>query len=202
MISASEALTRLKEGNQRYVAGQQNIGAAGQQQRRAELAAGQEPFAIVLGCSDSRVPEEIVFDQGLGDLFVVRIAGNIVTPSQLGSIEFAVEAFGSSLVVVLGYSNCGAVKATLAHIREPSQGLSANLKAAVSTIRPAVEHVLEMHADLSEPELLEQAIQENVRAAVKELSTTSSVLAEKIQKGEVMVVGAEYALETGEVTFF
>src|SRR6185436_13322298 len=113
MISASEALKRLMEGNRRFVSGDRSGESLTGQARRSELTTGQEPFAIILGCSDSRVPAELVFDQGLGDLFVIRVAGNIVASSQIGSVEFAAERFGTPLVVVLGHSQCGAVKATL-----------------------------------------------------------------------------------------
>src|SRR5271157_2642032 len=113
MISAREALDRLKEGNRRFASDLRSRDLPTGQTRRRELAAGQEPFAIILGCSDSRVPAEIVFDQGLGDLFVIRVAGNIVAPSQIGSVEFAAERFGTRLVVVLGHSSCGAIEAAI-----------------------------------------------------------------------------------------
>src|SRR5258706_13025023 len=112
------------------------------QTRRRELAAGQEPFAIILGCSDSRVPAEIVFDQGLGDLFVIRVAGNIVAPSQIGSVEFAAERFGTRLVVVLGHSRCGAIQATLEELALPTEGKSRNLRSIVDRIRPSVEALM------------------------------------------------------------
>src|SRR5918995_670956 len=141
MISAREALERLREGNRRFASGVRSNDILAST-RRSEVAAGQEPFAIVLGCSDSRVPAEIVFDQGLGDLFVIRVAGNIVAPSQVGSVEFAASRFGTRLVVVLGHSQCGAVSATLEELRRPSEEQSRNLQSIVDRIRPSVEAIL------------------------------------------------------------
>src|SRR5437764_10926331 len=138
MITASETLNRLRDGNRRFV----ESTAMGNQGHRASLAAGQEPFAIVLGCSDARVPAELVFDQGLGDLFVIRVAGNIVAPSQVGSVEFAASHFGTRLVVVLGHSQCGAILATLEELQQPSERQSRNLRAIVDRIRPSVEALL------------------------------------------------------------
>lgn len=128
MIPAETALERLQTGNQRFVADVRNQDSLSTPARRRVLAAGQEPFAIILGCSDSRVPAELVFDQGLGDLFVIRVAGNIVAPSQVGSVEFAAERFGTRLVVVLGHSRCGAVLATLEELRRPTENRSRNLR--------------------------------------------------------------------------
>src|SRR5215475_12728771 len=136
MISAREALERLREGNRRFVSGVQNQDTLASQTRRNELVEGQAPFAVILGCSDSRVPVEIVFDQGLGDLFVIRVAGNIVASSQVGSVEFAAERFGTRLVVVLGHSKCGAIKATLEELQQPAERQSRNLKSIVDLIRP------------------------------------------------------------------
>ena len=142
MISAQEALARLREGNRRFVSEIRSHGTLTSQTRRRELAGGQEPFAIILGCSDSRVPAEIIFDQGLGDLFVIRVAGNIVAPSQVGSVEFAAERFGTRLVVVLGHSNCGVILATLEELGRPSQDQSRNLRSIVDRVRPSVEPLL------------------------------------------------------------
>src|SRR5581483_1481045 len=136
MLTASEALERLREGNRRFVRGWHTSDAT--PARLAELATGQEPFAVILGCSDSRVPVEIVFDQGLGDLFVIRIAGNVVAPSGIGSVEFAAARFGTRLVVVLGHSRCGAVLATLEELRRPSENQSRNLRSIVDRVRPAL----------------------------------------------------------------
>jgi carbonic anhydrase len=163
---------------------------------------GQEPFAIVLGCSDSRVPAEIVFDQGLGDLFVIRVAGNIVAPSQIGSVEFAAERFATRLVVVLGHSMCGAIEATLDELERPTESRSPNLRAIVDRIRPAVEGLLEAGVRTDRATLAHHAVRANIRASVDHLRHGSEVLEQLIQHQELLVVGAEYSLETGLVDFF
>jgi carbonic anhydrase len=172
------------------------------QQRRNEVAAGQEPFAIVLGCSDSRVPAEIVFDQGLGDLFVIRVAGNIVASSQIGSVEFAAERFGTPLVVVLGHSQCGAVTATLEELVQPTEKRSRNLASIVNRIRPSVEALLATDLKHDAHALLRLAVRSNVRASVNQLRYGSEILESRIQDERLVVVGAEYSLETGLVDFF
>src|SRR5687768_991800 len=139
MISAYEALERLREGNRRFVSDARRSLPFSSRDRRNELAEGQEPFAIILGCSDSRVPAEIVFDQGLGDLFVIRVAGNIVAPSQIGSVEFAASRFGTRLVLVLGHSRCGVILATLDELQQATENRSRNLRSIVDRIRPSVE---------------------------------------------------------------
>jgi carbonic anhydrase len=201
MHRALEALQRLREGNRRFAADlhlQRSAPAA----RREQLTSGQEPFAIVLGCSDSRVPAEIVFDQGLGDLFVIRVAGNIVAPSQVGSVEFAAERFGTRLVVVLGHSNCGAILATLEELARPSESQSRNLRSIVDRIRPSVEPLLETEL-LRDPEaLVEGAVRANIRASASHLRHGSKVLEELILRDGLLVVGAEYSLDTGLVDFF
>lgn len=202
MISAVDALERLQEGNQRFVSGVRSIETMATQSQRSNLVGGQEPFAIILGCSDSRVPAELVFDQGLGDLFVIRVAGNIVAPSQVGSVEFAADRFGSPLVVVLGHSMCGAVTATIDQIQNPSQGNSANISSIVNRIRPAVQPLFETDLKNNPEKLLDSAIRANIRAAANHLRHGSEVLEQLIAKGSFMVVGAEYSLETGEVDFF
>ncbi|HEY8051709.1 MAG TPA: carbonic anhydrase [Steroidobacteraceae bacterium] len=199
MISARTAFEALREGNRRFVSklGTTSDGHAG----RRELPAGQEPLAIILGCSDARVPAEIVFDQGLGDLFVIRVAGNIVAPSQVGSVEFAAEAFHTRLVVVLGHSSCGAVHATLQQLARPWQEQSRNLSSIVDRIRPAVVGLLEgPPRDAQELEAL--AVRANIRMAADHLRHGSAVLEQLIYAGGLMVVGAEYSLETGIVDFF
>lgn len=201
MISASEALQKLKEGNQRFVAGGQHTSAS---TRKLQLAAGvdgQAPFAIILGCSDSRVPAEIVFDQGLGDLFVIRVAGNIVAPSQIGSVEFAAEMFKTPLVVVLGHSGCGAVKATLDELEQPSDSHSSNVLSIVNRIRGTVEPLFATELRKQPDQLLEASIRANVFAATDHLRHGSQKLEQLIQKGELSIVGAEYSLQTGEVEF-
>jgi carbonic anhydrase len=199
MISARAAFEALREGNRRFVSELGSTGAS--HARRRELPAGQEPLAIILGCSDARVPAEIVFDQGLGDLFVIRVAGNIVAPSQVGSVEFAAEAFHTRLVVVLGHSNCGAVQATLQQLARPWQEQSRNLRSIVDRIRPAVVGLLEgPRRDAQELEQL--AVRANIRMATDHLRHGSSVLEQLIREDGLMVVGAEYSLETGVVDFF
>jgi len=202
MISAQEALERLREGNHRFVTDVRRRDTLTGQTRRRELAAGQEPFAIILGCSDSRVPAEIVFDQGLGDLFVIRVAGNIVAPSQVGSVEFAAERFGTRLVVVLGHTECGAILATLEELGRPSEGQSRNFRSIVDRIRPSVEALLATefgdHADA----LVRKAVRANIRVSADHLRHGSEVLEQSIQKDGLLVVGAEYSLESGVVDFF
>ena len=199
VVPAREAFLRLRDGNRRFAA---NIRAeaSSTQARRIELANGQQPFAIVLGCSDSRVPAELVFGQGLGDLFVIRVAGNIVAPSQIGSVEFAAERFGTRLVVVLGHSQCGAVLATLDELRRPTVSRSPNLTAIVDRVRPAVEGLLA--AELEPDALVRQAVRANIRAAADHLRHGSRILEQLIQQDDLLVIGAEYSLETGEVEFF
>jgi carbonic anhydrase len=202
MISAREALKRLQEGNRRFVADLDGGSATSGQIRRSDLAADQEPFAIILGCSDSRVPAEIVFDQGLGDLFVIRVAGNIVAPSQVGSVEFAAEQFGTRLVVVLGHSLCGAIQATLNDLQRPAQSQSPNLYSIVHRIRPAVQGLLETDLKNNPGALLHHAVRANIRASANHLRHGSEILENLIQKYQLIVVGAEYSLETGVVDFF
>jgi carbonic anhydrase len=201
LISGAEALARLREGNRRFVSELEGTAASTGETRRRELVAGQEPFAIVLGCSDSRVPAEIVFDQGLGDLFVIRVAGNIVAPSQIGSVEFAAERFGTRLVIVLGHSMCGAIDATLEELERPTEQRSPNLRAIVDRIRPAVEGLLEAGVGRDRDALAHLAVRANIRASVDHLRHGSEILERLIQEDGLLVVGAEYSLETGVVDF-
>ncbi len=201
MISATDALDRLRAGNRRFVSEQHRTRRPGQS-RRDELVEGQAPFAIILGCSDSRVPAEIVFDQGLGDLFVIRVAGNVVAPSQIGSVEFAAERFGTRLVVVLGHSMCGAVVATLEELERPTEMRSPNLRSIVDRIRPAVEGLMEAGLGRDREALLHQAVRANTRASVDHLRHGSATLERLIENDGLLVVGAEYSLETGVVDFF
>ena len=202
MIPAREALDRLREGNRRFESGARSSDMLTSQARRSELAAGQEPFAIILGCSDSRVPAEIVFDQGLGDLFVIRVAGNIVAPSQVGSVEFAAERYGTRLVVVLGHSQCGAILATLEELTRPGEKQSRNLRSIVDRVRPSVEALLATELRRDTESLVREAVRANVRASVDHLRHGSEVLEQLIQKEGLLVVGGEYSLETGVVEFF
>ena len=201
MISAGHALARLQEGNRRFVSNQSGP-VVWNSARRAELVAGQEPFAIVLGCSDSRVPAELVFDQGFGDLFVIRVAGNIVAPSQVGSVEFAASSFGTRLVVVIGHSQCGAVSATVDELLGRQTNQSRNLRSIVDRVRPAVETVMASRNDHDRDSLVREAVRANVRASANHLRHGSELLEHLIQTAGLMVVGAEYSLETGVVDFF
>jgi carbonic anhydrase len=203
MVSAREALERLRDGNRRFVSNVRSHESLAGEARRIEVAAGQEPFAIILGCSDSRVPAEIIFDQGLGDLFVIRVAGNIVAPSQIGSVEFAAEQFGTRLVVVLGHSQCGAIVATIDQLTRPAANHSKNLHSIVDRVRPSVEPLLatrQPHVDREA--FLRDAVRANVRMSVSHLRHGSEVLEQLIEKNGLEVVGAEYSLETGVVEFF
>ncbi len=201
MIPAAEALERLREGNRRFVAETREDETASRSRRR-EVAAAQEPFAIILGCSDSRVPAEIVFDQGLGDLFVIRVAGNIVAPSQIGSVEFAIERFQTRLVVVLGHSQCGAILATLEELARPTAARSRNLRSIVHRIRPALRGLVQAKPPLSNDALVHQSVRANIRVSANQLRHGSPVLEQAIQESGILVVGAEYSLETGLVDFF
>ena len=200
MLSALDALDRLREGNERFVADIRSHATVVRRSHRGDLADGQEPFAIILGCSDSRVPAEIVFDQGLGDLFVIRVAGNIVAPSQIGSVEFAVSKFGTRLVVVLGHSRCGAVEATLDELRRPSKQ-SRFLYSIVDRVRPSVEPLLATPLRDDREALMRDAVRANVRVSASQLRHGSELL-ESLSSDGLLVVGAEYSLESGMVEFF
>jgi carbonic anhydrase len=202
MIIASEALRRLRDGNRRFVANRTAGSALPDPERRAALVSGQEPFAIVLGCSDSRVPAELVFDQGFGDLFVIRVAGNIVAPSQVGSVEFAASRYHTRLVVVMGHSQCGAIIATLEELTGQPSSESQNLRSIVDRVRPSVESLLSNDRGHNDEALIREAVRANVLASVQHLRHGSPLLEELIQDAGLRVVGAEYSLETGVVTFF
>jgi carbonic anhydrase len=202
VISARDALERLRAGNGRFVSGLRDGAAYTSPTRRDELTTGQEPFAVILGCSDSRVPAEIVFDQGLGNLFVIRVAGNIVAPSQVGSVEFAATRFGTQLVVVLGHSQCGAVLATLEELQQATESRSRNLRAIVDRVRPSVEALLATELRHDPAGLVRHAVRANIRASANHLRHGSEVLEQLIESNGLLVVGAEYSLETGLVDFF
>jgi carbonic anhydrase len=201
MISATEALTRLQEGNRRFAAGQSNQNDL-LPNRRHELLAGQKPFAIIYGCSDSRVPTEIVFDQGLGDLFVIRVAGNVVAPSLVGSVEFAAVKFGTRLVVVLGHSHCGAVEATLQELALGPGERSHNLASIVERIRPSIETLYETDLHYDQQLLLHHAVRANIRASANQLRHASPILEGLVQDDGLLIVSAEYDLESGLIDFF
>ena len=202
MISAIEALQRLRDGNQRFVTGLRSFDKLSPQHRLGDFVNGQEPIAVILGCSDSRVPVEMVFDQGLGDLFVIRVAGNIVAPSQIGSVEFAAARFGTRLVVVLGHTRCGAVAATLEELQRPKLNHSDHLGSIVARIGPAIEGLLATGLRNDPMALAREAVRANVRVAADRLRHGSAVLERLIQTEGLHVVGAEYSLETGVVDVF
>lgn len=200
MIPATQALERLKEGNQHFVSdGLSRVVADGS--RRSELLNAQAPFAVILSCSDSRAPTELIFDQGLGELFVIRVAGNVAAKSQIGSVEYAVSELGTRLVVVLGHTGCGAVKATLENITQPQENPSENLGVIVSRIKPCVETLLKTDLQHDSQKLLREAVRANVRSSVQALRTGSELL-ESFTPDGLLIVGAEYSLETGVVEFF
>ena len=201
MIPARQALDRLREGNARFVADIRSHATIARRSHR-DLGDGQEPFAIILGCSDSRVPAEIVFDQGLGDLFVIRVAGNIVAPSQVGSVEFAASKFNTRLVVVLGHSRCGAVEATLEELQRPTGRQSRNLYSIVDRVRPSVEALLATEIRNDPAALIRDAVRANVRVSASQLRHGSELLESLIARDGLIVVGAEYSLESGVVDFF
>ena len=202
MVSAPEALQRLKDGNRRFVERLRSGDATVSVPPRPQLQLEQQPFAIILGCSDARVPAEIVFDQGLGDLFVIRVAGNIVAPSLIGSVEFAAAKFGTRLVVVLGHTHCGAIQATLEELRQPAENQSPNVRSIVDRVRPSVEGLLRTELRNDEAALIRQAVRANVGVSVSHLRYGSDVLERLIRDEGLLVVGAEYSLESGEVEFF
>lgn len=201
MITARQALDRLKAGNQRFVSG-----SAGSHHRSGPpvpFSADklQQPIAIILGCSDSRVPAEMVFDQGFGDLFVIRVAGNVVAPSQVDSVEFAASQFGTSLVVVLGHTLCGAVLATIDEIRRDEDHRSTSLRAIVNRVKPAIEGLISRDIDDTSEVLIEKAVRANIQASVQQLKEGSEGIRHLIKTDELEIVGAEYSLETGVVEF-
>ncbi len=202
MLKAAEALERLREGNQRFVNGMQRNESFASATQGKDLTTSQTPFAVILGCSDSRVPAEIVFDQSLGDLFVIRVAGNIVAPSGIGSVEFAVEQFGVPLVIVLGHSQCGAVIATLADLTQPVPGQSSNVLSIVNRIRPSIGPLFATELRNDPEQLLDTAIRANIMASTNQLRHGSQLLEQLIQQDKLSIVAAEYSLETGVVEFF
>ena len=202
MITAVEAFERLREGNLRFASNVRSLESLLSHTRRADLVSGQEPFAIILGCSDSRVPAEVVFDQGLGNLFVIRVAGKLVAPSQVGSVEFAATRYGTRLVVVLGHSQCGAVLSTLDELRRPAVNQSPSLRSIVDRVRPSVEALLATELRHDTEALVCQAVRANVRASVNHLRHGSEILEGLVAHEGLLVIGAEYSLETGIVDFF
>jgi carbonic anhydrase len=195
MISAAEALHRLREGNRQFASDADDTKV---RHRPDPTLTQQSPFAIILGCSDSRVPAEIVFNQGLGDLFVIRVAGNIVAPSLIGSVEFAAASFGTRLAVVLGHSQCGAVEAALNELEDEQR--SPNIAAIVDRIRPGIEPVMAAnHTDRQAR--LSAAVRANIETSTEQLRHGSEILSRLAEEDGLMIVGAEYCLETGVVEF-
>ncbi len=204
-ITGEQALAMLKEGNDRYVASLSDKSGLIQTSPKLVSVDEQNPVAIILGCSDARVPVELVFDQGLGDLFVIRVAGNVVAPSQIGSVEFAAEKFGTRLVVVLGHSHCGAVTACVEALMNPEQKQSPNIRSIVDRISPSVYNLHEIAAATGEEVdtnmLIDRSVRANVRMSVSQLKHGSSIIEDMVDSGELLVVGAEYDLKTGAVKF-
>jgi carbonic anhydrase len=200
MIDADEALRRLRDGNHRFVTGQTPASTLSNNVRRI-LAGDQAPFAIVLGCSDSRVPAELVFDQGFGDLFVIRVAGNIVAPSQVGSVEFAASKFGTKLVVVMGHSQCGAITAAVEELLDGATTQSRNLRSIVDRVRPSVEAVIAGRRNVDRKTIVRESVIANVRASVDHLRHGSELLEKLTQNDGLVIVGAKYSLDTGVVAF-
>jgi carbonic anhydrase len=190
-VAPTEAISKLKEGNGRYTSG--NLQHPGQTaERRTELANTQSPFAAIVSCSDSRVPPEIVFDQGLGDLFVVRVAGNVINNEGLGSIEYTVDHLGTRLILVLGHQSCGAVKAAKETIAAKGRA-PGHIQSLVTAIKPAVEATAK--------DDLETTIKANVKSVVRALRSSTPILKAEVDSGKIQVVGGYYSLDTGAVTF-
>jgi len=202
VVTAPDALARLRQGNSRFVANVRSIDALASSSRRIDPLVQQTPFAIILGCSDSRAPAETVFDQGMGDLFVIRVAGNIVAPSQIGSVEFAAERYGTQLVVVMGHSHCGAIAATVEAMQDSQQLKSHNQLSITDRIAPVVAPLVHLEIAKDRAALLRLATRANVSASANHLRHGSRVLEELILHRDLLVVGAEYDLETGHVDFF
>lgn len=203
MLNPQEALSKLQQGNARFAMGLKSVSALATEERRRSLAEyGQKPFAMVLSCADSRVPSEIVFDCGLGELFVVRVAGNIVAPSLIGSLEFAAEKFGTSLCIVMGHTGCGAIQATVDCVNNSVLPESENVKKIVQGISPSVEAIISQKNNLSNEDFLDKVTEKNVAHSVHELLSQSPVLRTKTETGQMAIVGASYCLHTGVVTFF
>lgn len=202
LMDADAALAKLKNGNSRYVSAIEGGATLTTSVTLQDAMEGQQPFAVILGCSDSRVPLELVFHRGLGELFVIRVAGNIVAPSQIGSIEFACQQFGTQLVVVMGHTHCGAVSATVNALTENVDEISPNLASIVDRVSPAVLPVVNEYGDESKEELMQRAMRANVEHSVNSLVSRSRAIRNLIKNGQLKIIGAEYAIETGKVTFY
>lgn len=202
MLPPAQALERLRDGNRRFVSNVRGLDSFLGRAKLADHTKPPTPFAVILGCSDSRVPAEMIFDQGVGELFVIRVAGNIVAPSQVGSVEFAIEQFGTRLVVVLGHSHCGVIAAAIEALKNPRAAGSLNVRSIVSRVRPAVEGVLAASGGRDADAVSREAVRANVRASANHLRHGSELIEQKSLSDGLVVVGAEYSLETGLVDFF
>ena len=198
-MNADKALKQLKGGNSRYIEAEINGAKIDRSVVQHEVILKQKPYAIILGCSDSRVPAEAIFDQGVGDLFIVRIAGNIVAPSQIGSIEFACQQFGTQLVVVLGHTGCGAISATIGSLLGDPGEISPNLAAIVDRISPAVQPIISDGDDRDD--ILNKAIRANINYSAQQLESGSEILRDLVKQKKLTIVGAEYSIESGRVEF-
>jgi len=201
-VNAQQALDKLMAGNHKFVTQANQSGVHSFPILRDEMQLEQNPFAIILGCSDARVPAELVFYQGLGDLFVIRVAGNIVAPSQIGSIEFACQQFGVQLVVVLGHTRCGAIQATVEALTGDPDDLSPNVAAIVDRVTPAVDPIVRSYQGTDRDQLIQLAMQANIQQSVQMLQMRSRILRSLIRHDELKIVGAEYSIETGKVDFY
>lgn len=202
MIPAEQALQYLKDGNRDFVDHINTSDTLPGLPPSAELIQNQQPFAVIVSCSDSRAPAEILFNQGIGDLFVIRIAGNILSPSLIGSVEFAAAKLGTRLVVVMGHTQCGAVAATLDALEQPDDTQSPNLQSIVDGVRPSVEPLLKTDLRHDRCALAAAAVRANVEQSVQGLAQNSELLQNLIDSDGLKIVGAEYSVETGQVEFF
>lgn len=202
MISPDQALQQLKDGNQRFVAGKSTFSRNLTLQRRGEVVHSQSPWAIILTCSDSRVPAEPIFDCSFGDLFVIRVAGNIAAPTQLGSIEFAVKEFKTPLILVLGHSQCGAIGATLSAVKANQSTGSVALQSIVDAISPAVKHAITVKPQGTEDSIKDIAIRTNIQNSMEALSAGSDIVRQALSESRLKIAGAHYSLATGQVEFF
>ena len=200
-MNADKALKQLKDGNLRYIEAEINGEKIDRTVVQHEVLLTQKPSAIILGCSDSRVPAEAVFDQGVGDLFIVRIAGNIVAPSQIGSIEFACQQFGTQLIVVLGHTGCGAISATIGSLLGDPGEISPNLAAIVDRISPAVQPIISTVDGDDREDILNKAIRANINYSAQQLESGSEILRDLVKQKKLTIVGAEYSIESGRVEF-
>ena len=195
-VSADQALQNLMDGNARFVDSKMGACAASDASARAKLATSQHPYAIILSCSDSRVPPELIFDQSLGEIFVIRVAGNVADPIVLGSIEYASEHLGSPLIMVLGHERCGAVTATVKAKGKPE----GNIGAIVKAIEPSAKKAKQVCKGKTTDEIVECAVALNAKAVAADLTKKSKVLAEQLKEGKIKIVAAKYDLDDGKVT--